>query len=75
VAEGILEALIGSLLAIAALHFGMGALVPRLESSLQFLSFSLPLRVMLETYGGLIVVGLLLGTFGSIIAMRRYLRV
>ncbi len=75
VAEGVLEALIGSLLAIAALHFGMGALVPRLENSLQFLSFGLPVRVMLQTYGGLILGGLILGGFGSFIAMRRYLKV
>ncbi len=75
VAEGVLEALIGSILAIAALHFGMGALIPRLEASLQFLSFSLPQRVMFETYGALVLVGLVLGTFGSIIAMSRYLKV
>ena len=75
VAEGILEALIGSVLAIAALHFGMAALVPRLENSLQFLSFTLPLRIELRTYGMLMLGGILLGTFGSIIAMRRYLRV
>jgi cell division transport system permease protein len=75
VAEGILEALLGSALAVAALHFGMGELVPRLESSLQFLSFTLPQRVVLETYAGLVLGGLLLGTFGSSIAMRRYLRV
>jgi cell division transport system permease protein len=75
VAEGILEALLGSALAVAALHFGMGELVPRLESSLQFLSFTLPQRVVLETYAGLVLGGLVLGTFGSSIAMRRYLRV
>jgi cell division transport system permease protein len=75
VAEGILEALLGSALAVAALHFGMGELVPRLENSLQFLSFTLPQRVVLETYAGLVLGGLLLGTFGSSIAMRRYLRV
>ena len=75
VAEGVLEALIGSLCAIAALHFGLGALIPRLENSLQFLSFSLPPRIVLETYAGLVIGGLVLGTFGSIIAMRRYLRV
>ena len=75
VAEGMLEAIIGSLLAIAALHFGMGALIPRLENSLQFLSFSLPTRVVVQTYIGLVLVGIVLGTFGSIIAMRRYLKV
>ena len=75
VAEGMLEALLGSGLAIATLHFGAEALIPRLENSLQFLSFTLPAHVVLETYAGLVVAGLLLGTFGSIFAMGRYLRV
>ena len=75
VAEGMLEALIGSLCAVAALHFGMGALIPRLENSLQFLSFTLANRIVIETYLGLVAIGLVLGTFGSIIAMRRYLKV
>jgi cell division transport system permease protein len=75
VAEGVIEALLGSLLAIAVLHFGMQALIPRLENSLQFLSFTLPTRIVLRTYAGLVLGGLILGTFGSIIAMRRYLKV
>ncbi len=75
VAEGILEALLGSGCAIAALHFGMNTLIPRLENSLQFLSFTLPQHTVIETYCGLVIAGLLLGTFGSIIAMRRYLKV
>ena len=75
VAEGILEALFGSIAAIAALHFGMQELIPRLENSLQFLSFTLPTDVVLGTYGALVLVGLLMGTFGSIVAMGRYLKV
>jgi cell division transport system permease protein len=75
VAEGMLEALLGSLLAIVALHYGMTTLVERLEGSLQFLSFSLPTQVIVETYLGLVLAGLALGAFGSAIAMRRYLKV
>ena len=75
VAEGILEALLGSIGAIAALHFGQQTLIPRLENSLQFLSFTLPQRIVLETYAALVLMGLVLGTLGSIIAMRRYLKV
>ena len=75
VAEGVLEALLGSALAVAALHFGMSALIPRLENSLQFLSFTLPERTVLTTYAGMICGGVILGTFGSAIAMRRYLKV
>ena len=55
VTEGTLEAIIGALLAIVALHVGMGALLPRLQSSLQFLSFEVPQQVMLLTYGALLV--------------------
>ena len=75
VAEGILEALLGSIGAIAALHFGQQTLIPRLENSLQFLSFTLPQHIVLETYAALVLMGLVLGTLGSIIAMRRYLKV
>ena len=73
--EGILEALFGSILAIGTLHAGMSFLVPRLESSLQFLSFEVPMNIVLQTYAGLLGIGLLLGLFGSSIAMRRFLRV
>lgn len=73
--EGILEALFGSILAIGALHGAMSLLIPRMENSLQFLSFRIPTQVMLQTYGALIVIGLLLGLFGSAIAMRRFLKV
>ena len=73
--EGILEALFGAILAIAALHTALTFLIPRLENSLQFLSFQVPTQVMLQTYGALVVIGLLLGLFGSAIAMRRFLKV
>ena len=73
--EGTLEALIGAILAIIALHFGMNALLPRLASGLQFLSFEIPLQTRLVTYAILIVIGLVIGLFGSAIAMRRYLKV
>ena len=73
--EGILEALFGAILAIVALHTALTFLIPRLENSLQFLSFQVPTQVMFQTYGALVVIGLLLGLFGSAIAMRRFLKV
>ena len=73
--EGMLEALIGAILAVGALHAGMSFLIPKLEGSLQFLSFEVPLPIMLQTYAALVGIGLLLGLFGSSIAMRRFLRV
>ncbi|SEH62914.1 MULTISPECIES: permease-like cell division protein FtsX [Atopobiaceae] len=73
--EGMLEALIGSILAVIVLHVGMGLVVPKLQNSLQFLSFELPVHVLVLTYISLVVIGMLLGLFGSMIAMRRYLKV
>lgn len=75
VMEGMLEALFGAILAIIALHLGMMQLIPRLEASLQFLSFEIPLRTQILTYAGMVVFGLVLGLFGSAIAMRRFLKV
>ena len=73
--EGMLEAFIGALLSIAVLQTGLAFVIPTLQSSLQFLTFELSLEVLLATYGALILIGLLIGMFGSIIAMRRYLKV
>lgn len=74
-AEGMLEALIGSLLAVLALNFGLGMVLPKLQASLQFLSFEIPAQTLILTYASLVVIGLILGLFGSMMAMRRYLRV
>ena len=38
-------------------------------------SFALPMQYYLVTYAALILVGVIIGLFGSAIAMRRYLRV
>ena len=73
--EGLLEGFIGSVLAVAALYAGMGYVIPRLESSLQFLSFEVPLMHQLYIYGGMVAIGIVLGVLGSAIAMRRYLKV
>ena len=75
IAEGALEAIIGSVLAIIVLHLGASYLLPQLSNSLQFLSFELSPSVMFQTYGILFVIGVVIGLFGSAIAMRRYLKV
>ena len=72
--EGTLEALIGAVLAIVALHFGLNELLERLSSSLQFLTFDVPANIRLMTYGVLLGIGVVIGLFGSAIAMGRYLR-
>ena len=73
--EGTLESLIGAGLAIAALAAGMSYVMPRLENSLKFLSFYVSPQALWLTYGGLLVLGVLIGLFSSAIAMRRYLKV
>lgn len=73
--EGALEAFFGSVLAIVALQLLMGFVMPRLEESLQFLSFEVDPVIVFLTYVALLVIGILLGLFGSAIAMRRYLKV
>lgn len=75
VTEGVLEAVLGALLSIAALQVILTVFMPRLANNLQFLSFELPQNVVLLTYGALLLGGMLLGLFGSLIAMGRYLKV
>ena len=72
--EGTLEAIVGALLAIVALFFGVREMVERLSSSLQFLTFDISPQVMLYTFGILLGIGVVIGLFGSAIAMRRYLK-
>ena len=75
VLEGTLEAIIGAILAILALYFGSSALIAKLSESLQFLSFSISSSTMAATSGLLMGIGVLIGLFGSFIAMGRYLKV
>lgn len=73
--EGMLEAFIGAVMSILVLQLGLSLIIPKLQSSLQFLTFELSSEVLLGTYLALIVIGLFIGMFGSLIAMRRYLKV
>ncbi len=75
VMEGALEALLAALLAIVALWSGLNAVIPVLSSNLSFLSFEIPQTTLYATFGGLLLIGILIGLFGSAIAMRRYLKV
>ena len=75
VAEGAIEALVGAILAIVALQVGWSFLQPQLANSLQFLSFQLSSSVVIGVYVALLFVGVIIGLFGSAIAMRRYLKV
>ena len=75
ITEGVLQAIIGSLFSIGVLELMRNLLVPRLQASIGWMSFTLPIQYYLAIYVVLILIGVLIGLFGSAIAMRRYLRV
>ena len=76
VTEGVLQAVIGAVLAIAVLEVLRNVALPRLASgALSFLNFSVPVQQFLITYAIMLGIGLVIGLFGSAIAMRRYLKV
>ncbi|MBF0912014.1 MAG: ABC transporter permease [Atopobiaceae bacterium] len=72
--EGVLEAVIGALLAIVVLVVGTHMLLPVIAKSMTFLTFAIPSYVIWAMSGLLLLLGLLLGLFGSAIAMGRYLK-
>ena len=73
--EGALQALVGAILAIITISILRVTAMPSLEASVSFL----PLSVSSGTYGLvyfiMIIAGILVGSVGSLIAMRRYLKV
>ena len=73
--EGALHAILGALLSIGVLELVRNFLMPRVMNMVSWWQFEIPLEVYLMTYGALILVGLVIGLFGSAIAMRRYLKV
>ena len=75
VTEGVIQAVLGSALAIGALELLRNLLMPKIAQSITFMSFDVPVRIYLATYGALVIVGIVIGLFGSAIAMRRYLKV
>lgn len=75
VMEVILEALIAGLLAVLLLHLLVSLGLPRLNQNLGFLSLHLSFDALIRAYIGMVGIGLVIGLFGSAIAMRRYLKV
>ena len=73
--EGALQAVIGALLAVGSIaalkHFAL----PKLTEAFTWLPISLGNPAYFRIYGILIASGLLIGLFGSALAMRRYLKV
>lgn len=75
VTEGIIQAILGALLAVGSLELIRNLLIPKVQESIQWMSFNVPLDMYLTTYGALAIIGVVIGLFGSAIAMRRYLKV
>ncbi len=73
--EGMIQALLGALLSIGSLELIRNLVIPQVASGISFMSFSVPMQIYYITYGSLVLLGLIIGLFGSMIAMRRYLKV
>ena len=73
--EGALHAIIGSILAIGVIEILRNLAVPRMQEMIKFLNFNVDGSVYATIYVALILFGLVIGILGSLLAMRRYLRV
>ena len=73
--EGILQALAGFALSVVVLEVFHYAVVPVVTNALQFLNFTVANTVYLWVYLLLLVLAMFIGVMGSMLAMRRYLKV
>jgi cell division transport system permease protein len=73
--EGMLQGLLGALLAILTLVVVQAAILPRLRDALRFLPIDLSAGALAQLSFILIASGILIGLLGSALAMRRYLKV
>lgn len=75
ITEGVLQALLGALFSIGVLELFRNLVIPKVASGISFMSFNVPMEIYYATYGALFLLGVIIGLFGSAIAMRRYLKV
>jgi cell division transport system permease protein len=73
--EGVLQALIGSILAILTLMAAQAFIVPWLQNNLKFLPVSIGGATVAQLAGLLVLSGIVIGLLGSGTAVRRYLKV
>jgi len=73
--EGVLQALIGSILAILTLIAAQAVIVPWLQENLKFLPVTIGGATVAQLAGLLIFSGIIIGLVGSGTAVRRYLKV
>lgn len=75
VMEGILQALVGAVLAIICISIIRSTAMPHLETMVTFLPLSVDPSVYTMIYIILVVAGVIVGALGSIWAMRKYLKI
>jgi len=73
--EGVIQSLIGALLAILSIVAIQAAVLPRLAEAAPFLPVDLASGTMVQLSLILIVAGMIIGLLGSGLALRRYLKV
>ena len=73
--EGVLQSLVGALLAIGTLSILYFYILPKLSELMAFLPLSMSGGDATQVSLALIVAGILMGVGGAMLAMRRYLRV
>lgn len=73
--EGALQAVLGALLAILVMQLLRTFALPMVQNSLQWLPISVSGTTYLVIYLGLIIAGLVIGLIGSLLALRRYLKI
>lgn len=73
--EGVFLGVIGSLVASGATAYGYLKLVPRLRDSVSFLPLVQPDAILLNLTLFLLLLGAVLGAVGSLVSLRRFLKV
>lgn len=73
--EGALQAIIGAAFAITGVALIRRFAMPKLATAMSWLPISVSNMALLKISVLLLIFGLLIGLFGSLLAMRRYLKV
>ena len=73
--EGALHSLIGSAFAVLSIELIRNLVLPSISDTITWLPLSLEMSSYLLIYLGLVLAGLLIGIVGSMLAMRRYLKI
>lgn len=73
--EGSLQAIVGSLLAVGLLGIIKATALPKMQQAIAWLDFSMSSGTFTQISIALVLIGLIIGLFGSALAMRRYLKV